>query len=120
MTSVFRRTNISKEKLREIITKNSQSLLDGLVFIDLRLDADECGVIDFIGVDIAGGLVIIDFDVECKNDLLITALSQAYWLKKNQGLIKRLFFSENIDYNKVPKILLIAESFSSKLIAALE
>ncbi len=120
MTTVFHRTNISKEKLKEIIAKNPHSLMDGLSFIDFQLATDEQGVIDFLGVDGTGRLVLVNFDTDANDAMFITALSQIYWLKKNHGLIKRLFFSENIDFSLEPQMLLVAGGFSGKLKYALK
>ncbi len=120
MTTVFHRTNISKEKLKDIITKNPQSLMDNLTFIDLQLATDEHGTIDFLGVDGTGRLVLINFDVDSSDAMFITALSQMHWLKKNHGLIKRLFFSENIDFSLEPQMLLVSAGFSGKLKSAVK
>ncbi len=118
MTTVFHRTSISEEKLKDIITKNPRSLMDGLTFIDFQLATDEQGTIDFLGVDGTGRLVVVNFDVDSSDLMFITALSQTHWLKKNHGLIKRLFFSENIDFSLEPRILLISSGFSGKLKSA--
>jgi len=115
MTTIFHNALISKEKLREIILKNPQTLLSGLSFIDLQMSVDEGGIIDFLGVDTAGCLVIVNFDIISDDHMLIDVLSQMQWLKKNQGLIKRLFFSENICFEKTPQIVLLAPAFSNKL-----
>ena len=120
MTTVFRKASISKEKLKDIITKNPQSLMDGLSFIDLQLVTDEQGTIDFLGVDKAGRMVLVNFDTSSEDGMFITALSQMYWLKKNHGLIKRLFFSENIDFSLDPQMLLISDGFSGKLKSAVK
>ncbi len=118
MTSIFRNALIDKEKLREIILKNPEYLQPALSFIDLQLGSEEEGIIDFLGVDASGELVIVDFDTKVNNDLLISALSQMQWLKKNQSLLKRLFFSENIDFSQTPQVFLICPAFSEKSISA--
>ncbi len=115
MTKVFRRAKIDKEKLRQVILKNPRCLLPGLGFIDFQLGTQEEGVIDFLGVDKAGRLVIVDFDTEADDGILIGALSQAQWLKRNEALIKRLFFSENVDFKYPARIILVCPSFSEKL-----
>ncbi|MCG2712198.1 MAG: hypothetical protein L6416_07755 [Candidatus Omnitrophica bacterium] len=120
MTTVFRRTTISKEKLKDIIAKNTQYLMDGLTFIDFQLAADEQGVIDFLGVDGTKRLVLVNFDTGSNDGMFIGALSQIYWLKKNYGLIRRLFFSENIDFSLEPQIILVSVGFSGKLKSAVK
>lgn len=118
MTTVFHKTNISKEKLKDIIVKNPQSLMDGLTFIDFQLGTDEQSIIDFLGVDGTGRLVLVNFDIGSNDGMFLAVLSQMHWLKKNQALIKRLFFSENIDFSLDPQILLVSDSFSEKLKSA--
>ena len=118
MTILFRRAHIEKEKLREIIFKNPESLEPGLRFIDCRLGTAEEGVIDFLGVDKSGRLAIVNCEVAKDDAMMLTALSQMHWLKKNESLVKRLFFSENIDITQTPQIILINESFSEKVMSA--
>ncbi len=120
MTTVFHKINISREKLNDIIRKNPGSLIEGMVFIDVQLDTDECGIIDFLGVDGSGRLVLVDFEAGANDEMFISALSQLHWLKKNSSLIKRLFFSENIDFLTDPQMLLVSSGFSGKLISAVK
>jgi hypothetical protein len=120
MTTIFRNAQINKETLREIILKNPHALLNGLSFIDLQLTTDESGIIDFLGVDTNGRMVLVDFDVKPNDQMLIEILAQIQWLKKNQGLIKRLFFSESVDFEQTPQILLICPEFSSKIQSAVK
>jgi len=120
MTTIFHRAYIQKEKLKEIILKNPTSLLDGLRFIDLGLGAEEEGVIDFLGINIKGQLIIVNFDSSVNDLMLVNSLSQMQWLKKNEALIKRLFFSENVDFSQPPRILLIGPGFSEKLKSAVK
>jgi len=116
MTTIFYRAQIDKEKLREIILKNPGCLLHGLNFIDRQLGTEEEGIIDCFGVDKEGSPVIVNFDVTDNNDqILVDALSQMQWLKKNENFLKRLYFSENIDFNQSPQIVIVAASFSDKL-----
>ncbi|MFH1094343.1 MAG: hypothetical protein V1739_09385 [Candidatus Omnitrophota bacterium] len=118
MTTIFHRTIISKEKLKDIIAKNPQSIMDGLTFIDFQLATDEQDIIEFLGVDGTGRLVLVDFDADLNDGMFLSAISQTYWLKKNQGLIKRLFFSENIDFSRDAQIILVSGGFSEKLKSA--
>ncbi len=119
MTTIFRKAQIKREKLKEIILKNPGYLQPDLSFIDLQIGSRENdGLIDFLGVDENGRLMIVDFDSLENDGLLITALSHLQWLKNNEVLIKRLFFSENIDFDKTPSLMLIAPSFSAKFRAA--
>ncbi|MBU4305411.1 MAG: hypothetical protein KJ893_07325 [Candidatus Omnitrophica bacterium] len=116
MTTIYYRAQIDKEKLREIILKNPGCLLHGLNFIDQQLGTEEEGVIDCFGVDKTGGPVIVNFGVTDNNDqILVDALSQMQWLKKNENFLKRLYLSENVDFNQSPQIVIVAASFSDKL-----
>ncbi|MFH2138281.1 MAG: hypothetical protein ABII88_07185 [Candidatus Omnitrophota bacterium] len=114
MTTVFRKTVIEKEKLREIILKNPEYIQPDLSFIDLKLGTEDEGIIDFLGVDKTACLNIVNFSTGENADLLISALSQAHWLRKNETLVKRLFFSENVDLTQSPVIMLIGSDFSEK------
>ncbi|MFH1062555.1 MAG: hypothetical protein V1747_06680 [Candidatus Omnitrophota bacterium] len=120
MTTIFHNAQINKEKLRQIILKNPQSLLAGLSFIDLEMATDESGVIDFLGVDITGRMVVVNFDTQANDQMLIEILSQIQWLKKNEGLIKRLFFSESVDFEQAPQMLLVCPVFSNKIQSAVK
>jgi hypothetical protein len=118
MTTIFRKSVIDKEKLRQIILKNPQSLMKGLSFIDLQLSTDECGLIDFLGVDTNGRMVLIGFDTGLNDNRIMELLSQMQWLKKNEGLIKRLFFSESVDFEQSVHMVLVAPEFSGKTLMA--
>ncbi|MCK4993645.1 MAG: hypothetical protein KAS13_01190 [Candidatus Omnitrophica bacterium] len=118
MTTVFHKTTIPREKLKDIIKKNPLSLMEGLSFIDEQMAADEQGIIDFLGLDKEGRLVLVDFDASLNDEMFITALSQMHWLEQNNGLIKRLFFSENADFSLKPYLLLVSSGFSGKLVTA--
>ena len=118
MTIVFRKIQIGKDKLRDIILKNPECVQPGLSFIDLNFGNDDEGVIDFLGVDQAGRLIIVNFEVNESDKLLILSLSQMHWLKKNKSLIQRLFINENVDFSCAPIIMLISPMFSPRTIAA--
>ncbi len=117
MTTIFEKSQIDRGKLREIIIKNSGCLDPDLSFIDKDLGT-ETGVIDFLGVDKSGGLVIVNINIEKSNEALISVLSQIQWLKKSRNLIKRLYSKENIDFSLPPKIYLVSSGFSEKLKSA--
>ena len=111
MTIIYEISQLDKKKLREIIIKNPGCLDPNLSFIDMDLGTDE-GIIDFLGIDKTGGLVIVNIDVKEKNEALISMLSQVHWLKKHKDLIKRLFLNENIDFTLPPQVYLVSSSFS--------
>ena len=117
MTIIYEISQLDKKKLREIIIKNPGCLDPNLSFIDMDLGTDE-GIIDFLGIDKTGGLVIVNIEVKEKNEALISMLSQVHWLKKHKDLIKRLFLTENIDFTLPPQVHLVSSSFSEKLISA--
>ncbi|MBU0634249.1 MAG: hypothetical protein KKB82_03440 [Candidatus Omnitrophica bacterium] len=115
MTRVFRKINIEKEKLEELILKNPESLEADISFIDHHLGCEEEGIIDFLAVDRSGRLVIVNFDVrDISESLLICAISQMHWLKKNECLIKRIFSKEGVDFEKTPLLLVLCPDFSQK------
>lgn len=120
MTTIFHNAQINKEKLRQIILKNPQSLFAGLSFIDLQMVTDESGIIDFLGVDASGRMVLVNFDVQANDQMLIEMLAQMQWLKKNEGLIKRLFFSESVNFELLPHMLLVCPVFSNKIQSAVK
>lgn len=120
MAEVLNWAQFDKEKLRDNIFKNSVALYQGLTFIDSQLGTEEEGIIDFLGVDKAGRPVIVDFDTQENDNLIIYSLSQVQWLVKIKSLIKRLYFNENVDFNQTPLILLIAPSFSDKAKSAIK
>ncbi|MBI4845340.1 MAG: hypothetical protein HY810_02520 [Candidatus Omnitrophica bacterium] len=114
MATVFRKSQIDKEKLREIILKNPDDLLPGLSFIDQQIGSEEYGIIDFLGVNVKGELIIVNLGTAINEGLLVSSLSQLTWLKENKSLLKRLFFSENIDFDKAPQIVLVGNWFSER------
>ena len=118
MTKIFNKSIIDKEKLRQIILKNPQSLIEGMNFIDLQLDAGDHGIIEFLGIDSNGRMILINFDVNPNDSMLLDLLAQSQWIKSNQSLIKRLFFSENVDFKQPQELVLVCPVFSGKTMAA--
>ncbi|MFH1459840.1 MAG: hypothetical protein ABIG64_05645 [Candidatus Omnitrophota bacterium] len=119
MERVFQKQKIPRKKLKEIILKNPEALSPGLSFIDLELGTQENGFMDFLGIDDTGRLVVVNFDIESANEgILEGTLSQLQWLKDNETLIKRLFFNENIDFNRAAEIILVCDCFSKKIQSA--
>ncbi len=102
-------------KIREIILKNPDYLQSGLSLVDHQLDTGDHDIIDFLGVDNTGRLVIVNIDIEENVGMMVSALSQIQWLKKNEGLLKRLYFNEKADFKRSPQVLLIGPGFSEKL-----
>jgi len=120
MTIVYKKAEIERGKLREIILKNPDCLQSGLSFIDIELGNVDVGIIDFLAVDKTGKLAIVNFDSEENNGMLICALSQMQWLKKNENLVKRLFFSENVDFTQAAQLIFVGPTFSEKFRSALK
>lgn len=115
MTVALRRTRIKKEKLREIISENPDAIHHGLRFIDQELSTGECGVIDLLGVDAAGRLMILSIATEENIEMLVSVLSQLQWMKTHEGIMNRLLTGKNVDCNHCPGVLLVAPAFSEKL-----
>ncbi len=119
MTTIFKTSQIDRGKLREIIINNPGCLDPALSFIDKDISTDE-GIIDFLGVDKTGGLVIVNIDIEKSDEALISVLSQIQWLKKSESLIKRLYSDEKIDFSLPTKIYLVSSCFSEKIKSAVK
>jgi hypothetical protein len=119
MITIFRKSQIDRERLREVILKNPDCLDPNLNFIDVDLNTKE-GTIDLLGIDSTGQLVIVYVDIEERNEVLTSVLSQIHWLKKYESLLKRLFSGKNIDFTQSPQVYLVSSYFSEKLKAAVK
>ena len=118
MTKIIRKAALTREKLRSIIVKNPDVVFPGITLVDMQLGNEEEGIFEMLGADQDGRISLIDFECGESDSLLLRMLSQAQWLKKNERLVKRLFFNQNFDFSQTPRLILVAPVFSAQLLSA--
>jgi hypothetical protein len=91
------------------------ALEDGLKLIDGGIPCPPCGEIDFVAVDRANQLAVIDFETTDCDELLIRGLGHADWMGGNVGNLRRMFRGSSINFSLQPRLFLLAPRFSSRV-----
>jgi hypothetical protein len=117
MTTIYHKSPITLQKLREIIFNNPDTIKQDFKILDSDLDIED-DQIDLLGIDKFGAVVIIKIDNTADSDSFISAINQIFWLKKSSELINRLYLDKKIHFGLKPQLIMISSSFSKKLIMA--
>ncbi|MBU0759951.1 MAG: PilZ domain-containing protein [Candidatus Omnitrophica bacterium] len=100
-----------KEEMLLLVKKGIGTIEQGLRIIDEKINLKEGGMLDLLGLDSSGQLVIIKLTIEENESMLIEALKHYDWILRNVSLLGRIY-REDIDFKQNPKIILIGPLFS--------
>ncbi|MBU1006463.1 MAG: PilZ domain-containing protein [Candidatus Omnitrophica bacterium] len=100
-----------KDELFSLVKKSVESIEHGLRIIDEKIDPEEGGFLDLLGMDLTGQLVVIELTVEENETMLMEALKHYDWVLRNTSLLKRIY-RDDIDFAQSPRVVLIGPLFS--------
>jgi len=107
--------HVTREQVAAALKEFEGAIEAGLTGIDAGIPCAPYGEIDFIAVDRASQLTIIDFDTTSSDDLLIRALGHFDWVVRNIPNLRRMFRGQSINFTMQPRVVLLAPQFSSRL-----
>jgi len=100
-----------RDELEPILIANPGVIEDGLRVISHQQQTNT-GPLDILGVDQEGTLVVIELKNEAAEGHIDQGLRYYDWCRQNLAWIGQAFKSFGIDVNSVPRLFLIAPSFT--------
>ncbi|MDH4077989.1 MAG: hypothetical protein OEW29_18840 [Acidimicrobiia bacterium] len=91
------------------------ALEEGLRGIDAEVPCGPCGKIDFLAVDRASQLTIIDFETTSSDELLLRGLDHFDWVVGNLANVRRMYRGQVINFSLEPRLFLLAPQFSARV-----
>jgi hypothetical protein len=106
---------VSREQVAAALKEFEGAIEAGLTGIDAGIPCAPYGEIDFLAVDRASQLTIIDFETTAGDDLLIRGLGHFDWVVRNMPNVRRMFRGQAINFTLQPRVILLAPQFSARM-----
>jgi len=108
---------IPESELEQIIKNRISLIEEELQVVDNQINTYR-GPLDILAVDKDGTLVVMELKVVESDDMLMQAIDYYDWIRENVDTLRRMYEARkiNINYKKIPRIILVAPSFSESLI----
>jgi len=110
----------NRELLISLLSKNAAVLEEGLRFIDLNVPCDPFGSIDILLLDSLDQLVVAEVDAAPNDGAFLRGIGHFDWLARNIPVLRRMYQGRAINYSALPRVFLIAPSFSQLLKCAVQ
>lgn len=107
---------VTREQVAAALKEFEGAIEAGLTGIDAGVPCAPHGEIDFLAVDRASQLTIIDFDTTSSDDLLIRGLGHFDWVVRNIPNLRRMFRGQAINFSLQPRVVLLTPKFSARMI----
>ena len=105
----------NRNTVTKLLTDLEGGFEAGLRVIDTGLPCSPYGQIDLLALDRSNQLVIIDFEINECDGLLLRGMSHFDWAVHNVFNIRRMYALETINLLAEPKLVLLAPQFSDVL-----
>lgn len=115
MGKLYEIVDIKEKELEEFIKKHPEHIEEGLRFIDQQVRTDR-GPLDLLMVDSGGALVIAELKVVKSDSMIFQAVDYYDYVANNIDSFARAYKDYDIDVKQRPRLLLIAPSFSPRLL----
>lgn len=102
------------DQLACLLEENLSALEPGLSLLDRRFPAGQV-VVDLLGQDARGRLVLVMFGSGSEAALLLQALEAYGWCRENEALLRHLFPGARLDAATPPRLCLLAPRFADSL-----
>ena len=112
----FKKMEVNEEReIESFIIRNPDQLEDGLKILGHQVETDR-GPLDVLAVDRNETLAVIEIKRdEADTHALVQALDYYDWVFENRATLAQFYRKEKINIWKTPRIILVAEDFSSQL-----
>jgi hypothetical protein len=107
--------HVTREQVAAALKEFEGAIEAGLTGIDAGVPCAPYGEIDFLAVDRASQLTIIDFDTTSSDDLLIRGLGHFDWVVRNIPNLRRMFRGQAINFSLQPRVVLLTPQFSPRM-----
>jgi hypothetical protein len=106
---------VSREQVAAVLKEFEGAIEAGLTGIDAGIPCAPHGEIDFLAVDRASQLTIMDFETTANDDLLMRGLGHFDWVVRNIPNLRRMFRGQAINFALQPRVVLLAPQFSVRM-----
>ena len=106
---------VSREQVAQVLKEFEGAIEAGLTGIDAGIPCAPYGEIDFLAVDRASQLTIMDFETAPGDDLLMRGLGHFDWVVRNIPNLRRMFRGQAINFSLQPRVILLAPHFSARM-----
>jgi hypothetical protein len=106
---------VTREQVAAVLQEYEGALEEGLQGIDAEIPCPPYGEMDFLAVDRASQLTIIDFDTTANDELLIRGLGHCDWMTRNVPNLRRMFRGRAINFSLPPRLFLLGPQFSARV-----
>lgn len=106
---------VSREQVAAVLKEFEGAIEAGLTGIDAGIPCAPHGEIDFLAVDRASQLTIMDFETTTGDDLLMRGLGHFDWVVRNMPILRRMFRGQAINFTLQPRVILLAPQFSARM-----
>jgi hypothetical protein len=106
---------VTREQVAAALKEFEGAIEAGLTGIDAGIPCAPYGEIDFLAVDRASQLTIIDFETTSSDDLLMRGLGHFDWVVRNLPNVRRMFRGQAINFTLQPRVVLLAPQFSARM-----
>jgi hypothetical protein len=109
---------LSRETVFSILLAGVSDLERGLRVLDSQLIISRFPL-DILALDLLGELVIIEFELEEDERIILRALEHFDWILNNINALNHKYNKEKIDITLAPRIILISKCFSENFLRKL-
>lgn len=121
MTTVFTPMPLEdKEDLAKLVVEHSEILEEGLKIVERGEGGANWGPLDLLAVDAGGRLALIEVAPRQGDHLLVEGLAHMAWFHRNRLGIADQLTEQGADLALYPRLILVAEDFSTMLRDAIE
>jgi hypothetical protein len=108
-------SQVSREDVAAALREFEGALEAGLRVIDSDIPCGQVGAMDFVAIDRAGLLAVIDFETASSDDLLLRGLDHVDWVIGNLPNLRRMYRGQAINFSLEPRLFLLAPQFSARV-----
>ena len=101
--------------LEKLVAENIEGIESGLQVIDSRVLLGHA-VIDLVGLDAKGALVLIALDFTASEGLLLRAMDAHSWCLEYPDTIRRLYPLAKVSSTRPPRVLFVAERLTDAFV----
>ena len=112
----YKRVEITEKELEGAVRQAPTLIEEGLSFVDHQRQTER-GPLDVLFVDSDGALVLAELKVKESDEMLMQGLDYYDYIAAHIEGIAAVYKDHSIDVNRRPRLMLIAPSFSQRLLS---
>lgn len=110
----------NKQELEQMITKDIDRVEKGLTVVCSHVPVNDKTTLDILCHDNSGQLVILQLSADEDDNMLLQGIQSLDYVDKFKSFLKATYNKYKINEKKMPRLILVAPSFSETLCHAVE